>query len=163
MPSQTQAVDFVQHVPLKQFQQFFRMFGLLIYRIERASDDLPRRIGIVRHSFAIERFLFPPVIDAGKNLVLTVPSDHLQEHAAAIAIQVFTVKLDKGVFAGGQAGAGRHAGHSLKMDAADFALGDFRQHGMEVDHTSDGPGLLGQDGVVSAFSSNAATCGQCGA
>jgi len=29
MPSQTQAIGFVQHVPLKQFQQFFRMFGLL--------------------------------------------------------------------------------------------------------------------------------------
>src|SRR5436309_3629244 len=119
------------------------MFGLLIYRIERGSDDLPRRIGIVRHSFAIERFLFPPVIDAGKNLVLMVPSDHLEEDTATIAVEVIAVKLDKGVFAGGQAGAGRHAGHSLKMDAADFALGDFRQHGMEVDHTSDGPGLLG--------------------
>ena len=44
MPSQTQAIGLVEHVPLKQFQQRFRMFGLLIDRIERASDDLPRRI-----------------------------------------------------------------------------------------------------------------------
>jgi len=159
MPSQTQAIGCVQHVSLKQFQQFFRMFGLLIYRIERASDDLPRRIRIPGHS--VERFLFPPAIDAGKNLVLTMPGDHLQEDTAAIALEVFAVK--PGVFAGGQAGAGRHAGHGLKMDAADFALGNFRQHGMEGDRTSDEPGLLGQDGVVSAFSSNAATCGQCGA
>jgi hypothetical protein len=136
MPSQTQAISFVQHVQLKQFAQFFRMFGLFIYRIERASDDLPRRIRIPGDAFAIERFLFPPVIDAGKNLVLTVPGDHLQEGTATIALKVFAVKLDKGVFAGGKAGAGRHAGNGLKMDAADFALGDFREQRVERYHNA---------------------------
>src|SRR3989442_12406520 len=102
MPTQTQAIGFVQHVPLKLCQQFFRMFGLLIDRIERASDDLPRRIRIVRHSFAIERFLFPPAIDAGKNLVFEVPGENLDEGTAAIALEVWAVEFDKGVFASGQ-------------------------------------------------------------
>ena len=144
MPSQTQAIRLIEHVLLKQFQQFFRMFGLLIDRIERASDDLPRRIGIIRHSFAIERFLFPPAIDAGKNPVFEVPGEHLDEGTAAIALEVWAVELDEGIFAGGQPGAGRHAWHGLEMDAAHFALGDFRQDGMEWDHKSSGLASAGK-------------------
>ena len=131
MPSQTQAIRFVQHMLLKQFEEFFRLFGLCINRVQRASNNLPWRIGIPRESFPIERFLFPAVIDAGQDLVLPVAGDHLEENAAAIALEVFAIELDEGVFASGQTGAGRNARHGLEMDAAHFALGDFRQDGMD--------------------------------
>ena len=60
-------------------------------------------------------------------MVLSVAGDHLEENAAAIALEVFAVKLEKGVFARGQAGSGRHAGHRSKMNAANLALGKFGQ------------------------------------
>src|SRR5436309_983703 len=108
---------------LKQFEKLIGMLGLGVDRVQRTLNNLPWRVRVMRHPFPIKRFVVPAVVDAGKNLVLTMPGDHLQEDTAAIALKIVAVKLDKGVFARGKAGDGGHAGHGLKMDAAHLALG----------------------------------------
>jgi hypothetical protein len=52
--------------------------------------------------------------------------DDLDEDAAAVAIGVFTVELDERIFAGGEARGLKNTGFWLEMNAAYFALGDFR-------------------------------------
>ena len=134
MPLQTQAIGFIQRVPLKQLEQRSGVFGLGIHRIQRAADYLGRRVRIIGHALPIKRLVLPSVVDAGQNPVALIPGDHLNEGATAIAIDIFAVKLDEGVLASREAGCGRSIRRVPQMDAANFKARNFREHGVKGDH-----------------------------
>jgi hypothetical protein len=125
MPPQPQAIRHVQDHALEQVQKVLGELRLFVQRVQLTSHDSSGGVRFSGHVLAVKRFVFPPDIDAGENLAWLASRDDLQERAAAIALEIFAVRLDKRVFVRRRAGTGP----GTDMHAPHLALGDFRTQG----------------------------------